>query len=90
MPDCMITPDIVLSSRAALKDRPSVPILTADTVLLPAPPKNPVPEISIVTDKLFILVLRLRLLTVGAGVVTVNLSVDEVILVPPSAVTDKS
>ena len=64
-----------------------VPNLTEVTVLLPTPPKNPVPEIFIVAAVPFPPVFVLKLVTVGAGVVTAYLFDDEVTLVPPRAVT---
>ena len=64
-----------------------LPSLTAVTVPVPIPPKNPVPVMFIVTVERFEPVLVLSVDTVGAGVVTVNLSADEVTLVPPRAAT---
>ena len=57
------------------------------TVLLPDPPKKPVPDTVIVIFPVFEPVFVLRAVTVGAGVVTEYLSADEVALVPPGVVT---
>ena len=56
-------------------------------MLLPTPPKNPLPDTVIVTLEVFAPLFALRAVTVGAGVFTVYLSADEVALVPPGVVT---
>ena len=83
----MITTGIVLSFEAVLYVRVVVPSLTEDTVLLPTPPKKPMPDTEIVTGLPLEPEVALSPLTVGAGVVTVNLSADTVAVVPPRAVT---
>ena len=83
----MTTPVIALSLEAPPVESVRPPSLTEDTVLLPIPPKKPVPDTVIVKGTRFESVLALRLFTVGAGVVTVNLSPDTIAVVPPSAAT---
>ena len=83
----MITPVMVLSLEAGLFTSVRVPSFTDETVLLPIPPKKPVPETTIVTGEIFEPVFVLSAVNVGAGVVTVNLSADTVALVPPKAAT---
>ena len=70
----MTTPGSVLSFVAGLYDTESVPSFTDETVLLPRPPKKPVPLTLIVTGARLEPVDTLKLLTVGTGVVTVNWS----------------
>ena len=56
-------------------------------MLLPSPPKKPVPAMVTVTGLRFVPVLGVTLPITGAGVVTVYLSAEVVTLVPPRAVT---
>lgn len=77
----------MLSFETPLYANVVVPSITADTVLLPTPPKNPLPDTVIVTLEVFAPLFALRAVTVGAGVVTVYLSAEVVALMPPGVVT---
>ena len=71
-PAGMITPGIALSLEAAPAVSIKVPSFTEVTVLLPTPPKKPVPFTLTVTGARLEPVETLRLLTAGAEVVTAN------------------
>ena len=66
-----------------------VPSTTAETVLVDCPPKKPVPVTATVAGVRLLPVFATIFVTVGAGVVTTNVTVD-VEFVPPAAVTLRS